>query len=441
MKKKLLKILLFIAIITITVIYTYKIRLIVDDEFFNYGFAKNILDGLIPYKDFNMIIPPLFAYITALVLKIFKESLLVYHIFTAIIIFGITYLSSKKIGKKSIIIYLLLLIYPYTGYNMFSLFLLFILLTLKEDQKYYKYLEPIIISLMIFTKHTLGLLIIPSLYYSKNRLQTFLIYVASFLILVLYLLLNNNLFEFIDYTILGMFDFTNRNNTGINFLFIIELFIIGVLAYKVKKTNKKEYFYTLMYQIVTFPIVNYIHFIISFIPVVYLLIYEYRKNNYVVWFTIISLVSFFLSFNFIFYHGSTKINVQSYEKDTFMKGRQIQTIVANRIELIDEYINEYPEYTPYIFTNLAYQAKLNSDYPINKYDLINNGNMGYHGSKKYIQEIDEYCQKHKCLLIINELEINDNNNIQTNQEILKHYTNNKNYKKIYNSTMINIYKN
>ena len=202
MKKKILNIILFLLIITITVIYTYKIRYIMDDELFNYGFAKNILDGLVPYKDFNMIIPPLFAYITAIILKIFGKNLLVYHIFTASIIFIISYLSSKKIGKCAFIVYLLLLIYPYTGYNMFSLFLFFILLNLKEEDKNNYYLEPIIISLMILTKHTLGLLVIPSLIFSKKKLKTFLVYVISFLVLVLYLLINNSLFEFIDYCIL-----------------------------------------------------------------------------------------------------------------------------------------------------------------------------------------------------------------------------------------------
>ena len=114
MKKKLLKILFYLLVIVITVIYTYKIRVVVDDEFFNYGFAKNILDGLIPYKDFNMIIPPLFAYITALVLKIFGQKLIIYHVLTAIIILGIINISERKIGKLSLLLYLLLLIYPYT---------------------------------------------------------------------------------------------------------------------------------------------------------------------------------------------------------------------------------------------------------------------------------------------------------------------------------------
>lgn len=445
MKKKLLKILLFLLIIIITVFYTYKIRILVDDELFNYGFAKNILDGLIPYKDFNMIIPPLFAYITAIVLKIFGKKLIIYHILTAVLIAGITYISSKKIGKMSFIIYLLLLIYPYTGYNMFSLFLFFILLTLpinEEDKKEIKnnkvvdYLEPIIISLIILTKHTLGLLVIPSIIYSKNKLKTFLIYVVSFLVLLLYLIINNSVFEFIDYTILGMFDFTGNNGTGINLLFIVELIIMGVLIYKLIKTKKKEYFYVLMYQIVAFPIVNYVHFIISFIPFVYLIILNNKDNFYFKWFSGVVLVTFAITFSILLLNENRFQYPEYYKENNFMKGRYIQKTTANAIELVKKYTKKYEEHRLYIFSYLGYNMKLNLDYPINKYDIINNGNMGYKGSEKYIKEVEKYCKDNKCIFLITSPELEDEG-FQTNKDILNYIE--KSYKKIHSSNFANIY--
>lgn len=439
MKKKILRILFFLVLICITTFYIYGVKYLVDDELFNYGFAKNIIDGLVPYKDFNMIIPPLFAYITAFILKIFGQKLIIYHIFTSIIILGITYFASKKIKNKAFIVYLFLLIYPYTGYNMFSLLLFFILLNLNEDNKYYKYLEPIIITLMIFTKHTLGLLVIPSLYYSKNRLKTFLMYVVSFLLLILYLFINNSIFEFFDYTVFGMFDFTDKNGTSLNFLFVLEIFIIGVLIYNVIKTKKKEYFYLLMYQIVTFPIVNYIHFMISFIPIVYILLVEFKDKPYFSWFFGVMSISFFITFNYFTVIEYKQSNFEYYKEDTFMKGRIVNNITANSIKVTKKYIEEYSEYKPYIFTNMAYLIKLDIDYPINKFDLINNGNMGYNGNKRYIEEIDDYCKDEKCIFFINELEMNDKAGNQTNQNILHHFSDIKVYKKIYTSNIINVY--
>ena len=138
--KKYFKFIILIGLFFLTTGYLYYVRPIVDDELFNYGFAKNILDGLIPYKDFNMIIPPLFSYILALVLGLFGQKLIIYHFVLAVLITSITYISYKKIKKFSLLIYFLLLIYPYTGYNMFCLFLLFFLLSQKEC-KYSYFIE------------------------------------------------------------------------------------------------------------------------------------------------------------------------------------------------------------------------------------------------------------------------------------------------------------
>ena len=128
MKKIILKISVFFLLMCFATIYSYYLTNLYSlDEIWNYGFAKNILDGLIPYKDFNMIIPPLFPYITSFVLKIFGQKLLVYHIFIALLVTCITYLASRKIGFYSILIYISLLIYSSNGYNINTLFLLFIL--------------------------------------------------------------------------------------------------------------------------------------------------------------------------------------------------------------------------------------------------------------------------------------------------------------------------
>ena len=55
MKRKYIGIFVFVLSFLISLLYLYYFRPLVDDELFNYGFAKNILDGLIPYRDFNMI--------------------------------------------------------------------------------------------------------------------------------------------------------------------------------------------------------------------------------------------------------------------------------------------------------------------------------------------------------------------------------------------------
>lgn len=437
MKRKCLKILLLISLIFVTVMYTYYIRPIVDDELFNYGFAKNILDGLVPYKDFNMIITPLFSYLLSIPLAIFGKKLIIYHIVIALIITSITYLAFKRIGKQALIIYILLLIYPYTGYNMFCLLLFFLLLDI-QDKKYSTVIETILISMMIFTKQTLGLLLIPSIIFSKNRKKTILIYLISGCLFLLYLIINNNLYSFMDYCILGMFDFTDKNATSINGMFLLEIVILLILIYRVIKTKRKDIFFCLMFQIIAFPIIDYVHFMISFIPVVYLFLKVFWNSNYVFFLGTVTTVSFFIMLNvLIMLQNDNYLYLTHYKVNNFMKGRVTYRLTSDYVFHVKKYLDEYPDYNPYILGHFSYLIKLNNNLPINKYDIINNGNMGYHGAQKYLNEIDTYCKENRCIFILNDVESIISKTIQTNRAILVYVQ--RNYNKVYRSNTFSVY--
>ena len=86
MKRVYYKYLLIILVFgLITFLYIFYIYPIDNDEIWNYGFAHNIYTGLIPYKDFNMIVPPLFAFCTLPFFVLFGDSLLSFHCFSALI--------------------------------------------------------------------------------------------------------------------------------------------------------------------------------------------------------------------------------------------------------------------------------------------------------------------------------------------------------------------
>ena len=434
MYKKYLKDFLILSIsFLMALIYLYYLKPLVDDEIYNYGFANNIINGLIPYKDFNMIILPLYPYLLALFLIIVGNRLIVYHISLSLIIAFITWYSSKKIKYNSIIIFLLLLVYPYTGYNMFCLLLLFILFIIKDKNK--EVIEAIIISMMFLTKQTLILLIIPSIINSKKKFKTISVYLISFFLLLLYLIINNNLHQFLDYCFFGMFDFTANNNTGTKGFLFFELLIIIYLIYIIIKEKRKDLLYLLLFQIIVFPIVDYFHFIIGFIPVVYCLLDRYNKNFIFKLFTFASVITFFILLNSstikdrnILYH----YNIKNY-----MYHRYTLNITNDYLKNIDDYSKKYSDYKLYILSNYAYIIKLNLDLPINKYDIINRGNMGYKGEDKYIKEIDEYCQNNKCLFIVNENEIAPEARTQTSEKIIKYII--KEYRRIQSSNTFNIY--
>ena len=134
---------------------------------------------------------------------------------------------------------------------------------------------------------------------------------------------------------------------------------------------------------------------------------------------------------------SQRIYLGHSSNDTFLKGRLIPNVTDNYIQDMNKIIHTYPGYKLYILGNYSYVIKLALDIPINKYDLINHGNMGYRGSERYIQEIDEDCQEQQCLFIVHDDELRSKAYNQTSMQILEYVTNN--YYKIYATSIFGVY--
>ena len=445
MKKKILKVVIFIALVVIAVLNSYFFTHLYSlDEIWNYGFALNITEGLVPYKDYNMVVAPLFSYLLSVVLIIFGKKLIVYHILIAVMVVIITYLASKKIKFYAILIYVAMLIYSANGYNTFTLFCLFILLYLldKEDDKYNDVIIPIIVGIMALTKQTLVLLVIPSLIYSKNKKKTLAVYLTIFFSFLLYLISQNNLLQFFDYCLFGMFEFADKNKLPVFIYVFLEIVMIICLLVTLirSKLKCKDIFYVLMYQIIALPILDVYHFLLGWCAVVYIIFQskkttEYFKNCL---FIFLIIVEFYLLFatNTVFTIRDAEY-FEHYPEQTFLEGRLVPIITKHYLKEMDDFIKKYPEHKLYVFGNYAYIVKLSLDIPVTKFDLINNGNMGYNGASKYIEEIDKTCFKKECLFIVNDSELNSQLYNQTNKNILMFVKNN--YTKIYSSSVFGVY--
>lgn len=445
MKGKFIKVAIFILLILVAVFHSYYLtHLYSHDEIWIYGFASNIVDGLIPYKDYNMVITPLFPYILALILKVFGQKLIIYHIIIALMITSITFLAYKKIKHYAILIFLSLMIYSINGYNTSTLLWLFLLFAiLDREDKYKDILVPIIISLMILTKQSLILFVIPSIIYSKNRKKTILVYFIIALLFFIYLIANNNYLEFFDYCLFGMFDFAGSNKLISPIFLVLELFIIVSLIIQFKKSNfSEEILYVLLYQIMVYPILDIYHFTLCWASYLYILfknnnLNDLYKNTLFIMLAMIELCLIFTT-NSMFTLRDIEL-YEHYPKNTYLEGRMILKNTKEYIADAKNLIERYPEHELYIFGVFSYIIKLDLDIPINKFDLINNGNMGYNGANKYLKELKENCSKKKCLFIVNENEYDTDNYIQTNQEILALPINN--YRKIYSTTVYGVYAN
>jgi hypothetical protein len=107
--KSILKNIIFYSVIFLTfLIWNLWIVPVNLDEVWNYGFAHNIFNGLIPYKDFNMVITPLYPFLMALPFYIFGSSMLVFHIFNSLMLTILMFFLYKLIGKKALLFMLIL---------------------------------------------------------------------------------------------------------------------------------------------------------------------------------------------------------------------------------------------------------------------------------------------------------------------------------------------
>ena len=89
MKKVLIKIRPFIKYFLVFFFFLFWnliIQQINLDEIWNYGFIHSIYSGLIPYKDFNMVLTPFYPFIMSIPLHIFGSSILIVHIFSSLMI-------------------------------------------------------------------------------------------------------------------------------------------------------------------------------------------------------------------------------------------------------------------------------------------------------------------------------------------------------------------
>lgn len=185
-----------------------------------------------------------------------------------------------------------------------------------------------------------------------------------------------------------------------------------------------------------FPIVNYYHFVISFVPVLYYLLS--LKSNYLNFAISVFMITFFVVFSVgEMVKEDQYLYLSNSKYENFYEGRMVGNYIYGTVDSIDKLIDKYEWDRYYLLGNFSYIVKLSNGDEINKFDLINNGNMGYDGSSKYIKEIDEYCSSNKCLFIIENRSEESTN--QTNTDILEYIEDN--YLQDISSSVFKVYVN
>ena len=481
MKKEKIYEILFFLILFLIILSTILLKPLDDlDEIWNYNFARNIANGLVPYRDFNMVITPLLSVISGVILKLTFNELIIMRILAAILCSTIMYMIYKlfivlDIKKEVAVIFTFSIGYLFKDifcidYNYLSLLIALIIIYMelilyKKEHKFIKnnkkqdLIIGILAGLAILTKQTSGILI--SIVVLGNKLvfvrkkEQFIIYSKSFLyrligvmiptiLFILYLLINKAFLEFINYTILGILEFSNK----IPYKTLIEFDYIGILSvlvpvaiiYEWIKTicfekDRRIYFllvYGIAIFVICFPISNKIHFMIGSTPIIIAIFYEIHSLTRKIINKINRLkkISFFVLFmiegmiimSLIYYTFS---NLYKYYliKESFSELNNFVYIpvsesLQKQINSVDDYIKK--EENVKILHSSAAIYMIPIDRYNKDYDMFNKGNFGYNGETRLIEQI---CNSNQIKYLILKDEYREN--WQAPIEIINHVKNNK----------------
>lgn len=461
------------------------------DEVWIYNFAKNIADGLVPYRDFNLVITPLIAFIGGLFLKILGNELIIMRILAILLISFIFFMTYQILNKLKInkyynfailfLLFLLLKEYICIDYNFAILAIILILIYLSFNESFFyskkgKFIIGILCGLCISLKQSTGSIVaFISVFYPilfiknkldlKNYIKNAFIQIIGILIpvlfLLIYLLINHATWDFIDYTILGIKTFTNSipytrlltsSNLAIKCLSkLTPIFILLIPFWLWKKKATKLYgfyFYSLSSLVVIFPISDNIHFLIGIFPILilfccllfYLLIWFMNKikNIKIILFTKETFKMATCLF-LICYLITSFILLANYINDpqknhSILHYTQIPISeqLLNKINIIDNYILSQ-NVDVYTLDAEAAIYMISIDVYHKNYDLFLKGNLGGKGEDGQIEEIN-HLPKGTQLLIKND---NYKRNWQSPEKVISYIKNT--FNKIGNISIFDIY--
>ena len=298
------------------------------DELWNYSFSKNISDGLLPYKDFNLVQTPLLFFFTAVFLKFIFNGLIVTRILGAVlavaILIMIYLILNKLLKNKYINIFILLNIclinIPFYTLDYNFLVLLFALIILNYELKSKNedllklnikkdFLMGIIAGLAIITKQSTGLLVAVAYVGYKwlaiRKKEDFILafkislsrglgVLVPIIIFLTYLFITNSFGDFLSFCVFGISEFSNsisyldlltlgQYHISVKILAIMVLLVIVYsFIYLIKnfrfenlenKNILKLFVFGIASFIVVYPISDDIHFLIGSVILIILSIY------------------------------------------------------------------------------------------------------------------------------------------------------------------------
>lgn len=361
------------------------------DIIWNYGMAHAIRLGEIPYKDFNIITTPLYPFIMSLGLFI-KDCYIVYLLEQSLFLTVYFYLLFKLLKDKTYIL-LFVFIFPvfytiFPNYNFLVIFLITLLIYL-EKKKTNDYIIGLVLGLLFLTKHTIGGVILIcsliscfSIKKDLKRISTFLIPNIIFLI---YLLITKSLYDFINLSLLGLFDFGKSNNTihWVSVFICIFIFIHLIIRFVKNPKNINNYYLLGSFSLVI-PIVDFFH--MNYLLAIYFIIIVLEFDNSII--DVCKRLAFPLILVTVLIN--VFINISIYKDIKFTKFEHFEGYITTGSyeKELDKVYKEYKSGNNYMFSLTNMFFDISTDHKITYFDVPLYGNYGYKGVENMNRRID-----------------------------------------------------
>ena len=366
------------------------------DAIWNYGFSYSISRGQIPYRDFTMIIPPLYNFIMSIGLIVFSHDNLVFLIEQSLLI-SLTFYFIYKMYEEKAWLFLVAMSFPlfYNFAPSYNYFLFFLVVVLIYCEKFKKsdYLIGTILAFMLLTKYTAAIfLILPSLiscFNDKNKLLKRLsgMLVPCFIFLI-YLIINKALYQFFDLCFLGLFDFAKKNTELFTTAFFVSLvlFLVSIYLLIKDKNNIVRWLVVLSYFII-FPNVsdNHLYTYILFFSLNFISSDFILPKLYIYKFTFIAIFVLMIGFCLITSFKVFKVIPYRLHNFKFYLNTPIESKnVRERVKLYSFYEDKGETY---FLSSSAIWVQIINEENTDYFTILNKGNYGYNGTSKMIDKI------------------------------------------------------
>lgn len=390
------------------------------DEIWNYNFARNILQGNIPYRDFSIVQTPLSCYISAAFMYFLGDGLLIFRLVTYLLFVSIAALLfhlirnvTKNVGvaffSTLLVISAHFISFIY-NYNYLTVLVLLIIFELEYEEMHREKKSFTInliigsmVGIIILIKQNTGAIIflanciICMRHYVKkpDSKSVYIVRVLCsffpFIVYIIYLLLNGALNDFFEYAISGIATFTHRFSL-LDFCsqatFFVPYLVLVIVFYtmvgvKISKGKVNDYqFSVLMFSLawssVIYPLADASHVILLLFTAVPTFLAYYSLGN-LKWKEIpvaIILCYFTLFFMITISRPiDAKFNISKLEN---YQGVIIDERIEAAITTVDDYITKKQQegYKVRIadVSSAAYKIPLN-EYEKN-WDMLLVGNLG-----------------------------------------------------------------